>query len=75
MKWVLLFLVTTGITQIACCQLSRLAHKETAGTKIKLGIKAGVSVANCRVSYDPEPPGNSTAKPKAGVAAIPVNNP
>lgn len=53
MKKVLIFFGTIIISTLAFCQLSRVEGKETRKSKIRLGIKAGFSVADLKTEYGP----------------------
>src|SRR5688572_12609566 len=55
MKKGLLFLGYIIISTSVFCQLWSLEGKETNYSKIKFGIKAGITLANCQVKYNPAP--------------------
>ena len=67
MKKRILFFGTILLSTSTFCQISLLEGKETANNKIRVGIKAGIAVANCKVEYNTGTmPGNSKPTSKLG---------
>lgn len=65
MNKLFLFILTMVIAWSAPAQIWKLEGKETSGMKIKLGIKAGIAIANIGIEYNqtPDPaPGKSITK-------------